>query len=65
MRNTCLVLGAGFSKAVANLPVTKEMFKAFKIEIENQRSLNNTNRVKRGERLLNFLETIENDYLNL
>ena len=64
MRNTCLVLGAGFSKAVANLPVTKEMFKAFKIEIENQRSLNNTNRVKRGERLLNFLETIENDYLN-
>lgn len=65
MRNTCLVLGAGFSKAIANLPVTKEMFKAFKIEIENQRSLNNTNRVKRGERLLNFLETIENDYLKL
>lgn len=63
MRNTCLVLGAGFSKAVANLPVTKEMFTAFKTEIEHQRLLDNKNRIKRGERLLSFLETIENDFL--
>lgn len=63
MRNTCLVLGAGFSKSIANLPVTKEMFKAFEKEIENQRLLKNTNRINRGERLFAFLKTIEDDFL--
>ena len=63
MTNTCLILGAGFSKAVANLPITKEMINAFQKEIENQRLLDNTNRVKRGERLLDFLGTLENDFL--
>lgn len=62
---SCLVLGAGFSKSISNLPVTKEMFGAFKKEIENQRKLNNSMRVRRGERLFNFLETLENDFLKI
>jgi hypothetical protein len=65
MKNICIVLGAGFSKAVANLPVTKEMITAFKKEIEIQRSLNNTNRVKHGERLLEFLNKLETDFLKV
>jgi hypothetical protein len=63
MNNTCLVLGAGFSNAVSNLPITKEMVNAFQVEIERQRSLNNTNRVKWGEHLLNFLDKLENEFL--
>jgi hypothetical protein len=63
MKTTCLVLGAGFSKSVANLPVTNEMFKAFEKEIENQRLLKNTIRIHRGERLFDFLRTIEDDFL--
>jgi len=63
MSNTCLVLGAGFSKAVANLPITKEMISAFQKELENQRLLKNTIRINGGENLLQFLDTIENDFL--
>src|ERR1035437_1169952 len=63
MKNTCLVLGAGFSKAVANLPITKEMINAFKGEIEKQRLLNNKNREIWGKRLLNFINKLENEFL--
>ena len=64
MKNTCLVLGAGFSKAVANLPLTKEMIPAFKKEIESQSVLDpNSNTVKRWNRLLKFMEKIEHDFL--
>ena len=64
MKNTCVVLGAGFSKAIANFPLTKEMIPAFKKEIEKQNLLDQkSNTVKRGIRLLSFINKIEKDFL--
>jgi hypothetical protein len=65
MRNTCIVLGAGFSKSIANLPVTSEMFSTFKNVLKEQQLLNNSPRVSWGEEVLNFLSHLENDFLIL
>ena len=44
----CYILGAGFSKAVANLPVMKEMVSTFTHIRERERKLGHNNRVLWG-----------------
>lgn len=65
MNEKCLILGAGFSKAVAKLPIMNNMLTSFKDVIEEQKKLNNRNRVKWGERILLFLEKLENEFLRI
>jgi hypothetical protein len=45
----CYVLGAGFSKAVADLPVMKEMVQAFTSRLEQEKALGETLRVNLGQ----------------
>ena len=63
MKNTCLVLGAGFSKAVAELPIIKEMITAFKGVYEKQCELKKSIRINRGKELLDFIEELETIFL--
>lgn len=62
MADTCLVIGAGFSKAISNLPVTSEMINRFKEELGNQREKGNKCRIKEGQDILNFIDDVENKY---
>ena len=62
---SCIVLGAGFSKSISNLPVTKEMFNTFQSVLKAQRQLNNTIRVKWGENINRFINELENEFLIL
>lgn len=58
----CYILGAGFSKAVANLPVMKEMVSTFTHIRERERELGHNNRVLWGDRLLSYLDHLENEF---
>lgn len=60
---TCLVLGAGFSKSVAGLPVTQEMINKFKSIIEEQEALGHRNRVGWGNQIMEFINSLENEFL--
>lgn len=61
-RDTSIILGSGFSKAVANLPVTKEMIDYFKKEMVKQEKLNN-NHARRGKEILEFIENLKKQYI--
>jgi hypothetical protein len=65
MKNKCLILGAGFSNAIANLPVTSEMIDRFKIVFDNQCKINdNSIRINRGKCLLDFINNLEIKFQN-
>ena len=64
MKNTCLILGAGFSKSMGNLPVTKEMYSAFQNIMVKERD-KNKRRFRWGEEIMNFIEELENDFLKI
>lgn len=58
----CYIVGAGFSKAVAELPVMKDMVSTFKNVLESQRTLGHRNRIIWGERLLSYLDYLETEF---
>ncbi|KAF0141602.1 MAG: Uncharacterized protein FD122_1157 [Stygiobacter sp.] len=64
-------MGAGFSKAVADLPLTKDMFDSFESVLKIQKELGvNSSHIKRGEALFEELDDLQNKllifpYLNL
>lgn len=58
----CYILGAGFSKAVAKLPVMKELVPTFTRIHEEQRKLGHRNRVHWGEQLLCYLDFLEDEF---
>lgn len=59
---TCYILGAGFSKAVSNLPVMKDLAKTF-WDIRNQENQRgHNNRVAWGDRIRNYLEYFETEF---
>ena len=59
-----LVLGAGFSKAVAGLPVTYEMLDAFKEVQEKEKKKGHSNRVIQGNRIFDFWRFLTETYLS-
>jgi hypothetical protein len=58
----CYISGAGFSKAVANLPVMKEMVSTFTRIREREKALGHKNRVLWGDRLLSYLDYLETEF---
>ncbi|MCL4550192.1 MAG: hypothetical protein M1495_16675 [Bacteroidetes bacterium] len=58
-----LILGAGFSKAVAGLPVTKEMFSVFEKVRNEQKLLGNKNRVKWHNEIDVFINRLLYEFL--
>lgn len=58
----CYVLGAGFSKAVANLPVMKEMVQTFTNIREQEKNRGHNLRVHWGDRLLEYLDYLEHEF---
>lgn len=58
-----LILGAGFSKAIANLPLTKEMLLHFKDVLESQRLMKHEIRVHGGESIFKYVQALENSFL--
>jgi hypothetical protein len=58
----CYVLGAGFSKAMADLPVMKEMVQAFTSRLEQEKALGETLRVTWGKRLLSDIDCLETKF---
>lgn len=62
---SCIVLGAGFSKSIANLPIMGEMFGTFQNVLKIQNQLNNSTRVKWGENIIRFVNELENEFLIL
>jgi hypothetical protein len=58
----CYVLGAGFSKAVADLPLMKGMVQEFTKRLEQEKALGDTPRVRWGERLLSDIEQLESKF---
>ena len=63
MNQKCIILGAGFSKAIADLPVTNGMFNSFKKVLEEQQLLGHENRVNWGMRIFDFIEYLQRLYL--
>ena len=66
MNQSCVILGAGFSKALAKLPLTNELFDRFKIILEEQRK-NNGHFFKRGVEIFDFQNRLKekiNTYYN-
>ncbi len=58
----CFILGAGFSKAVANLPLMSELTKKFWEVLENEKTLGHRNRVILGERIKNYFWDLEKEF---
>ncbi len=58
----CFVLGAGFSKAIANLPLMKELTAAFQSVRAREEVNGNTNRVFWADRINNYLYYLENEF---
>ncbi len=58
----CYILGAGFSKAVADLPVMKEMVSTFTHIRERERKLGHNIRVRWGDQLLFYLAYLEDEF---
>lgn len=63
MGGRCLVLGAGFSKAVADLPVTREFLNRFEELIDEQDKLGNKHRARWGREVVDFIQSAVNDFL--
>jgi hypothetical protein len=60
--NKCYILGAGFSRAMANLPIMKDLTKKF-WEIKNQEERqNHRNRVLWGNRISEYFDYLENEF---
>ena len=58
----CYILGAGFSKAVSNLPVMKDLTKKF-WDIQNEEKyLRHNNRVEWGNKIQDYLRYLENEF---
>ena len=60
--NRCYVLGAGFSKAVADLPVMKQLVSRFTQIREQEKKHQHKNRVHWGDRLLSYLDFLEKEF---
>ena len=58
----CFVLGAGFSKAVSNLPVMKELADAFWDIRSREDRLGHCNRVRWGDRIQYYLQCLEYEF---
>jgi hypothetical protein len=58
----CYVLGAGFSKAVADLPLMKKLVSKFKDIREHEKKLDHNLRVRWGDRLLSYIDYLENEF---
>lgn len=63
MKNKCLIIGAGFSKSVSDLPIMSEMIDAFNRTLVKEKLSKKNIRIKWGEKLLQFLDELENIYL--
>ena len=59
----CFVLGAGFSKAVAKLPLTRELTKKFWDVLEKEKELGHNNRVFWGESMKKYVDPLEQENL--
>ncbi len=60
----CYLLGAGFSKAVANLPLMKELTERWWKQIENEVRLDHKNRVKWGTDLRIALQLLKIEWFD-
>ena len=58
-----LVLGAGFSKAIAGLPVTYEILDVFREVQKKEEKKGHNNRVIQGNRIFNFWRVLTETYL--
>ena len=54
-----IILGAGFAKAVGNLPLTSEMFDRFEQVLEECRVQKHNNQVIWGDKIFEFLHSLE------
>ena len=63
MSRKVLVLGAGFSKSVAGLPVTTEMFDMFRSVMKEQERLGHKNRASWGKSIFQFVKDLKEEYL--
>ena len=63
MMQRVLVLGAGFSKAIAGLPVTYQMLDAFKEVQKKEEEKGHDNRVEQGNRIFAFWHSLTEKYL--
>jgi hypothetical protein len=64
MNERCIVLGAGFSKSIANLPTTIDLLNAFNNVKITQENLGHTNRVSWGEEIFKFINYLQKFYLD-
>jgi hypothetical protein len=60
--NKCYVLGAGFSKAVSDLPVMKDLSEEFWQVRSQEHQFGNDNRVKWGNRIRDYLDYLEKEF---
>ena len=58
----CFVLGAGFSKAVANLPLMRELTQKFWDVLEKEKGLGHNNRVSWGEKVKEYFDSLEYEF---
>lgn len=60
--NRCFILGAGFSKAVSDLPVMKDLSKTFRSIRKREEDRNHKNRVIWGDRIFEYFEFLETEF---
>lgn len=58
----CYILGAGFSKAVADLPLMKNLSEKFWQIRDQEQQRGHNNRVKCGDRIKNYLDYLEKEF---
>ncbi len=58
----CFILGAGFSKAVSNLPVMRDLTKTFWDIRSREALLGRCNRVRWGDRIQDYLRHLETEF---
>ena len=58
----CYILGAGFSRAVSNLPVMKDLTKTFWDIRSREAQCGHRNRVSWGDRIQNYLLYLEAEF---
>lgn len=58
----CILLGAGFSKAVADLPLTTELADRFRQIYERERVSGHPNRAFWGEKIIRFFDELETQF---
>lgn len=60
--STCFILGAGFSKAVADLPLMKDFADRFREIRDQEKALGHKNRSAWGDEILRFIDELEDEF---